>query len=384
MKNSIIILFVLYASFAFTQNSSPSITFKDGSTKQFHRISFEYNAEDYIIGVKTKTGDNNKEAYTLNEVVSVRKNDINFKTKQYKKSTYLFEDVIIGSLSLYKSGDHYFLENEEHGLREIPKVVIDEKTLNRFEYSTLTLFVNKCKEAQELAYNKYDSIILSNLKAIIETYNNCNLSEDTQFASNIIEEVNAPSETIEVGVNVGYSFLNTSFEQLSPGVTNNYGAPTIGAQIYFNTNMLKKNIGFILSVDYSFPEEFKSNDNDIILKSKFSYINTMIGVRYTFNNISETFSPYIGFNGGIIFNSKSYLTVQEAFVGSPFIYFETTNKLIYNVGVGSYIHFGKQKIDFNLTYLPENKFVLLSNNIFHVKESFYKLSGFQLKVSYVF
>lgn len=383
MKNSIIILFVLYASFAFTQNSSPSITFKDGSTKQFHRISFEYNAEDYIIGVKTKTDDNNKKAYTLNEVVSVRKNDINFKTKQYKKSTYLFEDVIIGSLSLYKSGDHYFLENEEHGLREIPKVVIDEKTLNRFEYSTLTLFVNKCKEAQEVAYNKNQSISVSALKEIVGTYNACSLSDDTQFAENVITIANASDEFIEIAINVGYSFLNSDFDNVSPGVSNSYGTVVIGAQVYMNTNILNKRLGFVASVDYSLPKKFNSFSNNIIVNTKTAYLSALIGTRYTFNNINETFSPYLGFNGGFIFNSSS-VTAQRNIVGSPILNYDTTNELNFNFCAGTYIFFGKQKLDFNILYQPEIDLGLEYSDSLRSQISFYTMSGFQLKVSYVF
>ena len=383
MKNSIILLFVLCTSFVFAQNNSSSITFKDGSTKQFDRISFEYNAEDYIIGVKTKTDDNDKKTYTLNEVISVRKNDINFKTKQYKKSTFLFEDVIIGSLSLYKSGDHYFLHNEEHGLREIPKVVIDEKTLNRFEYSTLTLFVNKCKEAQEIAYNKNQSISISALKEIVESYNTCSLSEDTQFAENVITLANAPDEFLEIAINVGYSFLNADFDNVSPGVTNSYGTPVIGAQVYMNTNMLNKSLGFVASVDYSLPKKFNSFSNNIILNTKTAYLSALIGTRYTFNNISETFSPYLGFNGGFLFNTSS-VTAQRNIVGSPIFDFDTTNELNYNFCVGTYIYFGKQKLDFNILYQPEIDLGLEYIENLSSITNYYKLSGFQLKVSYVF
>ncbi|MCX7550039.1 hypothetical protein [Xanthomarina sp. F2636L] len=384
MKKTILIYLILCSTYGFAQNNSSTITFKDGSKKQFDKVSFEYNTEDFIVGLKTKTANNDKTDISLNDVVSLRKNNVNYKTRQYKKSLYLLEEVSKSTLSLYKSGKNYFLENEEYGLKEIPRVVIDEKTLNRFDYATLSVFVNKCQEAQELAYNKNQSISISVLKDVVETFNTCNLSEDTQFATNIIELANAPSEIIEIGVNIGYSFLNTTFDDLSPGVSNNYGTPVIGAQVYFNTNMLEKRLGFIILVDYSLPKKFNSSENLIHLKSELSYITGMIGTRYTFNNISKTFSPYIGFNGGFIFNSMSSVSVQDAVFGAQLINFDSTNKLAYNLGIGSYIHFGKQKIDFNLTYQPENKFEVVSTDNLSRIEGYYKMSGFQLKATYVF
>lgn len=383
MKNPIIFLFVLCTSFVFAQNNSSTITFKDGSKKQFKNINFQYNGEDYIVGLKTKTDTNENGVYTLNDVVSVRENNVNYKTKQYKNSLYLLEDIILGSLSLYKSGGHYFLDNEEYGLREIPKVVIDEKTLNRFDYATLTLYVNKCKEAQELAYNKNQSISISALKDIVETFNTCSLSEDTQFAENIIELANAPSEFIELAVNVGYSFVNAEFDDLSPDVSNKYGTPVIGVQVYMNTNILNKRLGFIASVDYSLPKEFNSASNNIFLNTKTAYLSAMIGARYTFNNIDKTFSPYLGANGGFLFNSSS-ITKQENIVGSPIYDYDTTNELNYNFCVGTYIHFGNQKLDFNLMYQPELTLDLEYSDNLSSQINFYSISGFQLKVSYLF
>src|SRR5690606_34305095 len=138
------------------------------------------------------------------------------------------------------------------------------------------VYVNKCKEAQEQAYSKNQMISFGVLQSIVNTYNSCNLNEDVQFATNVTKLANAPKEIIEIGVNLGYNFLNTSFDNLSPGVENNYGTPVIGAQVYFNTNMLKNNIGFVLLVDYSFPKEFNSNENSTYLKTELSYLTTMI------------------------------------------------------------------------------------------------------------
>lgn len=383
MKNSILIYLLFLSTYLFAQNNSPSISFNDGTVKQFKRVSFEYNSENYIVGLKTKSNDNDKAEYTLNDVVSVKINDANYKTKQYKKSKYLFENIINGTLSLYKSGDHYFLKNEEHGLREIPKVVIDDKTLNRFEYATLTLFVNKCKEAQELAYNKNQSISISALKDIVETFNTCSLSEDTQFAENVITLANAPDEFIEIAINVGYTFLNSDFSDLSPGVSNSYGTAVLGGQVYMNTNILNKSLGFVALVDYTLPNEFNSAANGIFLNTKTAYLSTMIGARYTFNNINKSFSPYLGFNGGFIFNTSS-VTKQTNIVGSTIYDFDTLNELNYNICIGSYIYFGKQKLDFNIMYQPEIELDLEFTDNLSSQINYYTLSGFQLKVSYVF
>lgn len=385
MKNPIFLLFVFCSTFIFAQNNNtPTITFKDGSKKQFKKTSFNYDSESFIIGIDARTDKDVKTTYNMADISSFKNNDTKYITKKYEENTYLFEEVIIGALSVYKSGTHYFLENEEYGFREILRVVNNEKILNKFEYATLSVYVNKCKEAQEQAYSKNQMISFGVLQSIVNTYNSCNLNEDVQFATNVTKLANAPKEIIEIGVNLGYNFLNTSFDNLSPGVENNYGTPVIGAQVYFNTNMLKNNIGFVLLVDYSFPKEFNSNENSTYLKTELSYLTTMIGIRYTFNNISQTFSPYLGFNGGFIFNSMSSVSQQENIYGSQLFIYESTNKLGSSFGAGTYIHFGKQKIDFNVTYQPEIKFQLINSQILKSLDTYYKASGFQIKATYVF
>ena len=385
MKHPIIFLYLLSTTLIFAQNNnSTTIYFKDGSTKQFEKVKFENNAEDYIIGVEVKNADDNKTIYHLTDIVSVKENTTKHVTKQYKKNLYLLEEVIVGSLSLYKSGAHYFLENDENGLREISKVIIDQTTLNRYDYATLSIFVNKCKAAQEKAYNKNNSISISVLKSVVNTYNSCNLSEDIQFAENVITLANAPSEFIEVGINVGYGFLNTKFDDLSPGVSNQYGTPVIGAQVYFNTNILEKRLSFLFLVDYSLPKEFKSNDNKINLKTKLSYVHAMLGTRYTFNNINKAFSPYVGLNGGLILSNMSDITFQPAIYGAQKIGYKSKYKLSFNLNAGTYIHLGNKKIDFNIMYQPENEIQIISNDNLTTIENNYKLSGFQLKATYVF
>ena len=85
-----------------------------------------------------------------------------------------------------------------------------------------------------------------------------------------------------------------------------------------------------------------------------------------------------------IFNSMSDVTAQEAVFGAQRIDFESTNKLALNLNVGTYIHLGNQKIDFNIMYQPENEFELVSTDNLSRIESNYKMSGFQLKATYVF
>ncbi|HLV14935.1 MAG TPA: hypothetical protein VKY41_07130 [Xanthomarina sp.] len=250
------------------KNNTTTIYFKDGTSKQFDKVNFLNNVEDYIVGLEAKIDSNKKLNFNLTEVLSVNEKNRHYTVKQSEKNLYLCQEVIIGNLSLYKSGDHYFLENEEHGFKEISKVELDGITLNKYNYSTLSVFVNKCKKAQEEAYNKNSSITPSVIKSIVSTYNSCHLSEDTQFAANVIKLANDQSEIIEIGINIGYSFSNTSFDKLSPDASNSYGTPVIGAQVYFNTNILEKSLGFLFLVDYSFPSEFNSSENNIHLKTK--------------------------------------------------------------------------------------------------------------------
>ena len=385
MKTPFLFFFLFYVTFTFAQkNNSTTIYYNNGESKQLNKAHLTYNSKDFIVGVEAKTDANKKIQYDLAGVTKVNHDATTYIIKSYKKKLYLFEELISGSISLYKSGEHFFIENEEHGFREIEKKVVDGLTLKTFSYATLSIYVNKCKEAQENAYNQYDSITISNLKAIIETYNNCNLSEDTQFATNVITQANEPSEFIEIGINVGFNFLNTDFNELSQGVSNSFGTPVIGAQIYMNTNMFNKSLGFIAIVDYSLPKEFNSTSNSIFLNTKTAYLSTMIGVRYTFNNINKTFSPYLGFNSGFLFNSMSYVTKQQNTVGAAIIDFDTTNELTYNFSVGSYIKFGKQKLDFNIMYQPEINFGLEATDNLSRLVSYYSVSGFQLKASYIF
>ena len=385
MKQIIFTLVLFYSISIVSQTKNPStITFKNGSTKTYKKLKPQYNAKDYITGVEAKAEDNSKVTYNNTQISGFKNNGTNYISKQYKTDTYFLEEVILGSLSVYKSGTHYFLESEENGLREILKVVINEKQLNTFDYATISVYVNKCKEAQEQAYNKSQIITYGVLKSLVTTYNACNLSESTQFASTVIKEANSPSEVIEIGINVGYNFLNTSFDNIVPGVSNSYGTPVIGAQVYFNTNMLKNNIVFLILVDYSIPNMFKSRINSTYLDANMKFLTTMIGARYTFNNINKTFSPYLGANGGFIFNSKSRIVIQENIIDSPLNNYESTNQLAYNLGIGTYIHFGKQKVDFNFTYLPESKFDLILTGSQDNKERYYTMSSFQLKATYIF
>jgi hypothetical protein len=80
----------------------------------------------------------------------------------------------------------------------------------------------------------------------------------------------------------------------------------------------------------------------------------------------------------------SSITSQDAVYGSIIYNYKPTNKLAYNISVGSYIHLGNQKVDFNITYQPENEFDIISANNLNNRESNYKLSSFQLKASYIF
>lgn len=385
MKILILFLFLFCATGLFSQNdNTTTIHYKNGESKKISKAHLTYNSKDFIVGLEAKTDSNLKQTIDLVGITKVNHEETSFIVKSYKKNAYLFETLVSGSISLYRSGEHYFLENEEHGFREIEKNVVNGLTLQTFSYSTLSIYVNKCQEAQENAYNHYDSLTLSNLKTNLETYNNCNLSEDTQFASNVITQANADKEFIEIGINVGFNFLSTDFNELSQGVSNSFGTPVIGAQLYMNTNILNKSLGFIAIVDYTFPKEFNSSSNGIYLNTKTSYLSTMLGVRYTFNNISETFSPYLGFNGGFLFNSMSYVTKQQNTVSAAIIDYNTTNELTYNFSTGTYIHFGKQKIDFNIMYQPEINFGLEATDNLNRLVSYYTVTGFQLKASYIF
>ncbi|GGG57875.1 hypothetical protein GCM10010976_30950 [Bizionia arctica] len=366
------------------KNNLTTIHFKDGTSKQYEKLKFEYNTENYVIGIEVTTNSDKKTKINISDILNAQEDNSHYVTKQYNKNVYLFEELILGSLSLYRSGDHFFLDNEAYGFREIEKKVVNDVTLNTFNYGTLTIYINKCQAAQEEGYNKHDSITLSNLIAIIETYNSCDLSEDTQFATNVITQANNPKEFVEFAVNVGYNLLNTDFNDLSPGVSNSFGTPVIGAQVYFNNNMLNGSLGFIAMVDYSFPQEFNSSSNDIFLNTKTSYVLTMLGVRYSFNNISKTFRPYFGFNGGFLFNSMSSVTKQSNIYGSTVYNFDTTNELAYNLNAGTYIKFGKQKLDFNVMYLPKLDFGLIALANLRSISNNYTVSGFQLKVSYIF
>ena len=375
------LVFVFISTVSFSQNT---IFYSNGETKSLKKIVLKFDDYgDLASSLKTvnHVGDSGEE--NLINVNKVRVDDVLYTVKNYKGKPSLFEPIVIGNLSLFKGKQMYYLENDDYEVREFPKKVVDGLELNRFEFSTLSVFINKCKAAQNEAYLNVNKLTLKQVKDIIAIYNNCNLSDDVQIADEVVEEVNKPNEFLELGISVGYNFMKSSFEDISPGVSNSFGTPVVGAQVYFNSNLIKKQLGFIASVDYLFGNKFSTFANSTYIDSKASYIEVAAGTRFTFKNISSTIQPYLGASGRTVFVLNSYLYTQGNQIGDPLMKYKTENGFGLSASAGFYLNLGKHKIDVALSYLPEVDFKVSSHSLVTEKTSQYTLSGFQIKATYI-
>jgi len=379
LKKLVTAIFITASLISYSQGfKTITITKKDNSNVELLG-KFIYNSNNFIEKIITKNNATQAN-YNINNIIQVQQKNEIYVAKTIDNKAYLLKQIIKGSLSLYKNKKDYFLENSEFGLKKIPYKSKDGLTLSTFKYGIVSLFINKCKSATEEAYQYSNTLNYSSLKKIITTYNSCDLSNDIIVPNTIIENINTPNEVVNFAISLSNFNLKTDFSNLSENTTDKLNLFSVGAKIYFNTNMLNKKLVFHFSGDYYFGKDKKINTT---VYNKTSFLSTMVGVNYTFRSLHKTFKPYLGINGGMYFNQKSYVTVKSNIALLPNTIYKTNNEIAYTFHVGTLIYVFNQKIDFMINYQPKLDFDLNSSGLLQ-KNSAYTISGLNFKLSYLF
>lgn len=383
---STLICTLFFSTSILSQNFKPITIYKTDKTIINANGKFNYNHSDFIVSVSIKdSGDQSKTiVVNLNEIVKIESRSVVFVVKDYNLNNYLFKQIIEGSLSLFENKNNFYLENESFKLKNIPYKIKDNLKLTVFDYGVLNLFVEKCKSAQDETYNNATNLTLQKLKYIINKYNSCDLSTEAQIPTKAIAKANEPKEIVNFAFSVGSFLAQAEFNDLSENSSTNLLLPSIGVKVYFNTNLLDKRLVFHISGDYFSGSEKRIDSDTNNLLSKTSFISFMIGSNYNFNKTNSIFKPYVGVNGGIYFNSfASYVELKSNIYGIPGLFFNTKNNLAFNFHGGSQIKISNNYLDIQLIYQPKMNFDLYSGDINKIS-SFYKFSGVNLKVSYLF
>lgn len=380
LKKLVTAIFITASLISYSQGfKTITITKKDNSNVELLG-KFIYNSNNFIEKIITKN--NTTQAnYNINNIIQVQQKNEIYVAKTIDKKVYLLKQIIKGSLSLYKNKKDYFLENSEFGLKKIPYNSKDGLTLSTFKYGIVSLFINKCKSATEEAYQYSNTLNYSSLKKTITTYNSCDLSNDIIVPNTIIENINTPNEVVNFAISLSNFNLKTDFSNLSKNSTGKVNLFSIGAKIYFNTNMLNKSFAFHFSGDYYFGKD--KNINSSNLRNKTSFLSTMVGVNYIFKSLNKTFKPYIGIKGGMYFNQKSYVILKSNTSFLPDTVYKTNNEPAYTFHAGTFIYIFNQKMDFMINYQPKLDFNLSTSEI-NQQNSSYTISGVNMKLSYLF
>ncbi|PHS09473.1 MAG: hypothetical protein COA88_04630 [Kordia sp.] len=379
IKKIITIILITTSLISYSQSfNTITITKKDNSQVELLG-RFIYNSNNFIEKIITKKNATQVN-YNINTIIQVQKKNETYIAKTINKKTYLLKQIIEGSLSLYKNKKDYFLENSEFELKKIPYNSKDGLTLNTFKYGVISLFINKCKPATEEAYRQGNSLSISDLKRIVTSYNSCDLSNDIIIPNTVIENINTPNDVVNFAISLSNFNLKTDFSTLSKNTTDNLNLFSVGAKIYFNTNILNKSLVFHFSSDYYFGKDKKINTS---VYNKTSFLSTMVGVNYIFRSLNKTFKPYIGMKGGMYFNNKSYVIVKSNIAFLPNTIYKTNNELAYTFHAGTLISVFNQEIDFMINYQPKLDFNLRSSGL-NQKTKSYTISGLNFKLSYLF
>ncbi|MDY0781583.1 hypothetical protein [Tenacibaculum sp. IB213877] len=376
MKNVIFLIIFLFCLNSYSQEFKNITIIKSDKTEIKTLGTFVYE-DDLIKGIKTKK---NNLLISFQDVNKVFINKETYLVKNYKFKKYLFLKIINGNLSLYKDKKNYYLENNELGLKNIKK---DEKRLQFvFKTGEVSLFINKCKAATNELYNKRKSLILSNLKKIINIYNTCDTSSKIQFADEVIKESNRPKEKVKFGLSFGLMKLKTDYNQPFSIEGSDKNFTFVGGKVYIFSNIFQEKLDANLSIDYFFRKNYQINDIDYYIKNSTQFTKLTIGANYTINNISKLITPYFGISGGLLLSSNSSVKLISKYLDLPSRHYTLSNELIYNINVGSYIYLLNQKIDLIFEYQPKiNTKLSDSINLHNNSSSFSSLS---FKLSYIF
>ncbi|APY00779.1 porin family protein [Lacinutrix venerupis] len=357
-----------------------TITKKNGEIiteeAQFHKAK-----NNYYDGITLKRNEDSNDLYiNANEISSVVINGKNYLTKNIDNSAFLFETLIEGKLSLYQSNEYnYFLEKESIDIRQIPFNTVGLKNNKRyFKYGNIILFVTNCLAAKETAFNRNHNIDIKLLKEIVATYNSCDLSNDTVFTENELISMQTFDDKIRFGVSAGFSSLIADYSNLGFNNEANHNSAIFGVKLLVYPNKEKNTVFFNLDASYLLGKEQNLSN---VLINKTSYIPIQIGINYAFNNISDTFKPYLGANGIYIIN-QSKLTILSS---NSFSEDLTVNNTVgYNFKIGSEIKLLNSDFNFELLYQPKLKFSSDSSSISQNINRNYTVSGVQVMLTYLF
>ncbi len=379
MKKSTILIVVLtvFSLNFYAQRAKEMTIYKSDQTQIQVKGNFEYE-NDFIKAVRSENKTFKSE--NIDKVVSGTNVYV---IKNIEGKNYLFQEIVNGTLSLYKGKSNYYLENEKHGLREIPERDITGSKI--FNSGTVSLFINNCKSAVNLLSNKASSLTIQNLKEVVKTYNSCNLQEDIQIADKVIEESLRPDGKLQFGLTAGFLHLNTDYSNVLDVDETSIGLITVGAKLYFRTNWLKKNrVDFNFSVDYALGVEQQIESDLYNLQSKTSFVNTMFGVNYVLSDLNSIFKPYFGVSAGFLFDAGSEVNLIANSSGNPSLYYDGKSQIAYNLNVGTTIEAFNQEFDFLIAYQPKLKMPIESSTELVSLDAKYEISGLNFRLTYVF
>ena len=378
IKNTLAIVFIVFINLNTYSQLFKKMTIirNDNSQLEISGI-FEYE-NNLITNIRFENSNQNSSLQNISKVII---NEKQYLVKEYNSKKLLFLQILKGKISLYKDKKEYYIENNKYGLKKIKEKEL--VNIPVFKLGEISIFINNCKLAINELDKKATNLTLKNLKNIINIYNTCDLSTELQISDSAINQSMLPEEKVKFGISVGISTLDTDYNKLLAIKTSKLNVVSFGAKIYFLPNMLDKKINFNISVDYFLENTQNASNPDYNLYSKIQFLKTMVGVNYMFNNINQTFKPYIGISGGMYFNSNTTVQLVSKSV-DPSIKYRANNNLAYNLNIGTIINILNQEVDFIIEYQPSLDFTLFSKSNITTNYNSFEIEGLNFKISYMF
>jgi len=374
---TLIIVFTVFSLNSLAQRAKEMTIYKSDQTQIQVKGNFVYE-NDYIKAIQSDSETIN--ASNINRVILGSEV---FVAKNVDDKNYLFQEIEKGTLSLYKGKRNYYLENEKHGLREVPERDITGSQI--FNSGTVSLFINNCKSAVNLLSNKASSLTVQNLNEIVKAYNSCDLQSDVQLSDKVIEESLRKDGKLQFGLTAGFLHLNTDYSNVLNVDETSIGLFTVGAKLYFHTNWLKKNrIDFNFSVDYALRAEQQIESELFTLQSKTSFVNAMFGANYVLSDLNSMFKPYLGISAGLLFDAGSEVNLKANSSGNSSLYYDGKSQIAYNLNVGTVIEVFSQEIDFLIAYQPKLKMPIFAGSELVSIDTHYEISGLNFRLTYMF
>lgn len=374
-----IIAFSLFTCFMFSQGyKTVQIKNNDGTTTSA-LAKLDYNNDKLITGLIFKSIENDlASTFNLKSLNHLTYGEKKYVTKSFNSRNYLFEEIISGELSMYKSRDRYFLIKDELQLREVPLKYKNSYRQN-LNYGIISVFINDCQSTQDFAYSKNSSITPIVLEKIVTDYNNCSKSEGVSMATQAINDATIENDKIGFGISVGYALLNADFNNFAENTEASINTPTIGAKLFVYTNALNNGLFFNFTADYFLAKEQNITPS---ITSKTSFLSGFAGINYQYKSNNKTFTPFIGVNGGLLMSTGSKVNEKQP---SYDLVYDVDNVFTFNIHLGTFIHVFKQKIEADFIYQPTMKFNLdNSSSITGDLNRSYDVSGMHFKISYCF